>query len=284
VVYFSAIGAGKEYLEFGLFYNFHYVQNWTLGHLPAWGQLAFSLPFKAVILVIALIKITLLSRWISRPVRWATGWFFLALFASILSNRPYPHYILQVLPPLVLTLGLVAHEMTVKRKKILSTFARLATLGAAVSCLAAVCVIWTALRINHYPVVSYYQNYFRFLSGQLDPIAYRNSFNSYMSDNYMASQVLKSSSDSTAFIWGTNPMLYALSGKQPVGRFTVAFHIQDLQLYDETLAAVRASRPEYIVVMKDERVPLPGLESVLRSSYLPSRNYEHFAMWRRMQK
>lgn len=283
VAYFISIGAGKEYLEFGLLYNFHYVQNWSIGHLPSWGQTIFSLPVKALILIVALTKLTLLGHWIARPVRWSTGWLFLALFASILSNRPYPHYLLQVVPPLVLSLGLVWHEVTRKRQKPLTSLSRLMTAGAGLTSIIILTVVWSSLRIGSYPVVVYYQTFLKLATGQLSATAYRDSFNPYLADNYKANRVLRSTTEKQIFIWGTNPMLYALSGKQPVGRFTVAFHIEDLKLYQATMEVVRATAPPFVVVMKDQSTPLPGLESFLRLQYLPDRSYEYFTIWRRRQ-
>ncbi|MBP7875624.1 hypothetical protein KA012_01340 [Candidatus Woesebacteria bacterium] len=281
ILYFISIGAGKEYLDFGLLYNFHYVQNWSIGHLPAWGQLFFTLPVKAAIVALALIKLTLLGKWIARPVRWATGWFYLALFASILSNRPYPHYFLQVIPPLLLTIALVTHELTAIDRESVKIINRLFTFAAAVTSVLVMAAVWYSLRIGHYPVVSYYESFINVATKKTTPVEYRNSFNSYLDDNYAASEILKSSSEKKIFIWGTNPMLYALSGKQPVGKFTVAFHIQDLNRYQETIDAVRTELPQYIVVMKGESIVLPGLDNLLRSKYLKNRTFDHFTVWSR---
>ncbi len=281
ILYFISIGAGKEYLDFGLLYNFHYVQNWSISHLPTWGQMFFTLPIKAGIMALALIKLTLLGKWISRPVRWATGWFYLALFASILSNRPYPHYFLQVIPALLLTIALVTHELTTKDRESVKIINKLFTFAAAVTSILVMAAVWYALRIGHYPVISYYASFINLATHKTTPVEYRNSFNSYLEDNYAASEILKSSSEKKIFIWGTNPMLYALSGKQPVGKFTVAFHIQDLDRYQETIDAVRTELPQYIVVMKGESIVLPGLDNLLRSKYLKNRSFDHFTIWSR---
>lgn len=274
ILYFVAIGAGKEYLEFGLLYNFHYVQTWVLGYLPAWGQTALSLPAKAGMLFLLLAALTVSKNYVSRPVRFFAGWFALALFASILSNRPYPHYILQVIPPFTLLIGTVAHELSGKRKRV----------GAVIALLISVFLlymVWTSLRISHYPLVSYYKTYFNLMTNRVTPIEYRNSFNYYLADNYAASQLLLTTPERHIFVWGTDPMLYALSGKQPVGRFTVSFHIHDLKVYQETMDALNANKPKFIVVMRDEQGELPGFNAFLRRNYLQSRTFEHFTIWRR---
>lgn len=274
IVYFVSIGAGKEYLEFGLLYNFHYVQTWVLGYLPSWGQSALSLPGKAGVLFLLLIALTLSARFVSRPVRFFAGWFALALFASILSNRPYPHYILQVIPPLTLLIGVIIHQLSGKRRRV----GALITLAVSIFLLY---MVWTSLRISHYPLVSYYKTYFNLVTNRITPIEYRNSFNYYLADNYAASLLLRSTPERHIFVWGTDPMLYALSGKQPVGRFTVSFHIHDLKLHKETMDALNANKPKFIVVMHDEQGELPGFSAFLRRNYLQSRTFEHFTVWRR---
>lgn len=142
-------------------------------------------------------------------------------------------------------------------------------------------LIWFTLRIGHYPLQPYYQSYLDLARGKIIAIQYRDSFNAYMPDNYAASAILQTSTDPKIFIWGTNPMLYALSGKQPVGRFTVSFHIKDLNVYAETMDAVKAERPEYIVVMKNEDTPLPGLMTLLQAEYTPRHSFEYFTIWKR---
>lgn len=279
VLYFTAIGAGKEYLEFGLLYNFHYVQTWVLGYLPTWGQSLLSLPGKALITTGALVLLTLGRTYASRPLRFAAGWFYLAVFASILSNRPYPHYILQVVPPLILLLTLIIHQLTTVRRRSVRMVGGSVAVGLiSVGVLA---LVWSTLRISHYPVFSYYGRYFKLATGAMTPGEYRLSFNPYLADNYAARTLLQSSSEPRIFIWGTNPVLYALSGKQPVGRFTVSFHIQDLKLYQETIDAVMLEKPQFIVVMHDEKTPLPGLNAFLQQNYLQSGSFEHFTVWRR---
>ncbi len=281
ILYFVTIGAGKEYLEFGVLYNFHYVQNWSLEYLPKWGQFLYTFPIKALILVFTLLRLTVMRKILSRPVRWSSGWFYLALFASTLSNRPYPHYLLQVVPPLVLLLGLVWHDVTRTLPQRISIVSRLASLGVATASVFMLWLIWFTLRIGHYPLQPYYQSYLDLARGKISAIQYRDSFNAYMPDNYAASAILQTSSDPKIFIWGTNPMLYALSGKQPVGRFTVSFHIKDLNVYAETMDAVKAERPEYIVVMKNEDTPLPGLMTLLQAEYTPRHSFEYFTIWKR---
>src|SRR5690606_16791118 len=72
-------------------------------------------------------------------------------------------------------------------------------------------------------------------------------------NNQVAEEIVRNStSDERIFIWGTNPMLYALTQRVPASRFTVAFHIHDLKVYEQTLNEIKTHEPAYIVVMRKE--------------------------------
>jgi hypothetical protein len=81
------------------------------------------------------------------------------------------------------------------------------------------------------------------------------------------------------FIWGTNPTLYAQTKIVPAGRFTVAFHIQDLKVYDQTLAEIKASQPEVIIVMDNEKDSFPTLNEYLNLNYRFHKKYPRMTLY-----
>ena len=46
-------------------------------------------------------------------------------------------------------------------------------------------------------------------------------------------------------------MLYAQTHTTPTDKFTVLFHVADLNVYDQTIDHIISGAPEYIVIMKD---------------------------------
>lgn len=275
IAYFVRIGAGQAYLNFGLLYNFHYSGTWILHFSSPVLSFLYTFAGKGLILGIGILSVLLLRKYIPRSVQFLLSWTLLALFACLLSNRPYPHYFMQVFPPLILLLAsLFEWKRYVVRERI-STI-----LYTAISLFLFFGVLIT-LHAGLYPTVSYYTNFWRLVTKQQTYAQYRNSFNSLMADNYAALHYLGPSRDKKLFIWGTNPTLYALVKKQPVGKFTVSFHIKDLNAYEETIQALNAYKPEYIVVMHDENTALPGLDQLLRSNYIPFEEYDHFTLWRK---
>ncbi len=280
--YFFIRGSGSEYVEFGLLYNFHYAGNWNLplqSPLLLW---LFTLPGKTVVMGLLLICLTLLQVKLTRKWSWVLGWLVLSVFASLLSNRPYPHYFLQLIPPLTLLVGLSIETIGETISKSVSAptvFFRAIVVSGFGALLTA---IWLILGVWYYPTLPYYTRWWQLMTRQIDVSEYRRQFNPLMDDNYQVAQRINQDPEPYLFIWGTNPTLYAQTGKIPTGRFTVSFHIKDLGVYEETFADLVRRQPNFVVVMNDEQDTWPELNAYLSQWYLPDSRYTYFTLWRRV--
>ena len=277
ILYFIAIGSGKDYLDYGLLYNFRYAGSWSLPFSSILLHKVFTLPGKTLIMAFVLLVLSVRKHWFSRAFQFSAAWFVMALFASILSNRPYPHYFQQLVPPMALMLGLLINHLEHFKR---SHTIELAT-GAGVLGLYIATV--QLLNFTPYPTREYYMRFIRLMSGQWSPSEYRQSFNYLMNDNYTASRIIRESGVKEIFIWGTNPMLYAQSDTDPVGKYTVSFHIRDFNAYGETMRAVETEKPLFIVTMHDEKDPLPGLETYLNEYYIMNSSFSNFTLWKRSE-
>lgn len=274
-LYFLARGSGPDYLDFGLLYNFRYAGYWQLPFSAPWLVWLFSLPGKVVLLGAVGILLSVFSRWLSVRFQFGVIWFWLALVAATLSNRPYPHYFLQVIPPLALLLSIAVADLTTKQhllRKITSSLAFLVTSSVFI-------LVLLLLDVGLYNTQQYYSRYAQLTTGRISPQEYRESFNHLMRDNYKVAEIMQVSGYQELFIWGTNPMLYALTNTYPPGRFTVSFHIKDFDAYEETIDDVLASPPKFVVTMHDESTPLPDLEAFLQQNYMPHSDFEHLTLW-----
>jgi hypothetical protein len=282
VIYFQLRGSFNAYLNFGLLYNFHYAGNWQLHTSPLMNSL-FSLPGKVALVALLLILLTLLARFFSHRFQFLFGWFLLAVFASLLSNRPYPHYFLQLVPPTVLLLSwgvqnvLTQLRPSSKNKEQRQKLELVFVIGAVV----LLSVVKNVIGVEYYKNYQYYLRFWKLATGQISQQEYQNQFDSLVADNRAAAEIIRRSPDSQFFIWGTNPMLYAQTGKYPVGRFTVSFHIKDLRVLPETLANLQAQKPRFIVVMKDEKDTFPELNTWLAQEYMPNVQFEDYTLWMR---
>lgn len=279
ILYFALRGSLSEYIQFGLLYNFRYAAHWQLPFTAPWLLPLFTLPGKAILSTILILLLTWQQQRLTPALKLGFIWTVLGLFGATLSNRPYPHYLLQVVPGLALLLTGWCETLATKRHRKKLPSQLVASSFSLVGLSLVFCVI-RLLKFGHYPVISYYYDWAQHLTGQLTTQEYYSHYNSLMTDNYQAAQIIKQSGTSKLFIWGTNPMLYALSGTYPTGRFTVSFHIKDFQAYQETLASVVEIQPPFIIVMNNEPDPLPGLATLLDQHYVPNQNFSHFVLWK----
>ncbi len=279
VLYFMAINSGQDYLQFGLLYNLHYTQTWQLSLPSPWLEFCFSLPGKTLILAVAVMILSITKK-VSLKFKFFLGWSLLALYAASLSNRPYPHYLLQAVPPLALFITTVIEDvwhMLKAKKGWLKISSHLLTTLAIFAFFAAIIL---TLNFRPYSTKKYYVNFLKFASGGLTQQEYYQTFNKLTADNYPLAQFLKQNNVQELFIWGTNSMLYALSETVPVGRYTVAFHIEDMNAHQETLQAVADANPRFIVVMNDAP-DFPQLYQYLDQYYTANPNYNYLTLYKK---
>lgn len=274
VVYYWLRGTLGSYLEFGLLYNFRYANSWGLPTTNPIILFFLSLPGKAVVVLLLTGIFIVLQR--AKKLTFfhlfLFFWFISTFFASLLSSRPYPHYLLQMALPVAILIG----SLTQWKTRLLSE----KVVSIAMTGLLVVVLLFFNFRM--YPTVSYYTRFFSMLSGSLPQDEYENSFDRLVKDNREVTAILRNSADDNLFIWGTNPMLYAQAQKVPTSRFTVSFHIKDIPGSDtETFQKIQTTMPYYIVVMRNERDRLTGLADLLASEYIPAKSYDSMILYKK---
>lgn len=284
ILFFILKGAGQEYLDFGLLYNFRYAGSWQLPFTNSLLLFLFTLPGKALILAGFCVVLTLCKKYLSPAYQFILFWFGLSLFASLLSNRPYPHYYLQIAPALALILSGTIDEAI---QAITSTGIRAYKniLGPLLGLLSITVFVSILLLIDvrPYPTVKYYTTFMQLARGNISAAEYNQRFDAHMKDNYAAVEVMQQCPDDHLFIWGTNPMLYALSDRIPTGRFTVSFHIKDFDAFDETYADLVEKAPSFIVVMNNENSDFPQFYEYLAAEYEQTPvTFDKFKLWNRI--
>ncbi len=280
IAYFVAIGSGQDYLQFGLLYNFHYASNWSLPFSNPFLVQLFTLQGKILVAALIYFVLTIKTKWFKPHQQIIFGWFILSLVGALLSNRPYPHYFQQLVPALTLLIGNMVDTFMTKSSKSKKKF----DFNTLLSLVLLVLFVGSLKLLNFgaYPSLEYYQKFYKLVTNKMTKQEYNQSFNHFMDDNYEAAEIIKQSGVDEIFIWGTNPMLYALSQTNPTGRFTVSFHIKDLKVYEETLTDFKDKKPMFVVVMNDEHEELSGLDEYLQKYYVLNSNFTHFSLWKRL--
>lgn len=274
VAFFALNNATDYYAQFGWLYNFRYSNSFSVPVEHPILKFLFTMTGKAFVVAVAGVVVVLLQKVLRPTYRFVFMWCVLALFATLISSRPYPHYFIQMIPPVALLAGLLFTKWKLVEK----------VLGIAVIAVW----IWSMflIQVGVYGVSEYYSNFFDYITKKVTLQQYRQRFNYLMDDTYAVATYLKQTTMPTdrLFIWGTNPMLYALSQRVPAGRFTVSFHIKDFDAYEETIDSIRKTKPPVMVVMKDEDGKFDAFYSELRDSYAFVADYQYMTVYRRVLK
>ena len=168
----------------------------------------------------------------------ASLWLAFSLFSAFFSQRPYTHYVLVLLPSVCLVLGLLFVN---------KNFSRISGVLAISSFIIIV------LSFNFYTkTIFYYQNFVSFLSGKENVTSYQKFFDGSTPRDYeIASYVnLYAKKSDNIFIWGNNAQVYKLAEKNPLLRYTVAYHITGYPTgISEMEKAIETKKPRLIIIM-----------------------------------
>ena len=282
ILYYVVRGSGQAYLQYGLLYNFHYTQTWQVDYGSQLLNFLISLNGKTLLLFSSILGLSLIKT-LKLKFKFLLSWFLLSVYAVLLSNRPYPHYFLQAMPPLVFLGAAVLEEVISYLKAKKKNIVQLIPVFLTVLFLLITKSALNLLNFSQYAVKPYYQNFYRYAKSELNQEQYFQTFNDLMSDNYQLSTFLKTQGVKELFIWGNNPMLYALSQTIPTCKFTVAFHVVDMKVFDETFVELKQAAPEYIVLMKNAYKNFPEFYTYLNNNYLPNHSYKHMVLYKQIK-
>jgi len=242
VLYFFSKGALASYLYAAIFQNFNYISN--LEVVTSNNVTPYSMAFKLAFLTIFIFLISLfyVKKKINKNTAFLSLWFIFTIFAALLSSRPYAHYLIQIIPSLILILFLLLSKIPKSNKFV------------SIVCLFIFTSIVIKYKYYFYPVFSYYSTSYQYIFNKVDKEKYYLLFDDYVPSVYQISQYIKenTSPGDKIFIWDNLPFVYSLSQRLPVGRYTTAYHVHDFNAYDETITQLKVDLPTYIIYKKQE--------------------------------
>ncbi len=272
LIYYAFQGAFYQYLAAAFFQNIPYLSSWA-GQTQASGLPLFLLA-RAWVVALLVILLFLLRKKISFRAQLILMWFAFSWFAALLSSRPYPHYLIQVLPALSLCFGL----LFAKEKGFLIERVIPATL------LVIFIATFSGFQFWSYPSLPYYLNFYQFVLRSKNQQEYFKDFdgranNIYQVANYLQSRTI---ANEKIFIWGNIPFIYPLARRLPVGRYAVAYHIIDFDGYQETIAKLQELKPRYIIVDPQEKRPFSEFFLLLDEKYFLAKQIGDFRIFHRL--
>jgi hypothetical protein len=261
-VFFGFKQALGFYLSAAFAQNLPYLSSWGNQQVSAGG---FSSGFliRFLIMGFLILALFIFRKKLSLALKVIIVWFATSLFAALLSGRPYPHYLLEVLPAFSLSFGLLLG----KKGKFLKAIP-LVFLGFFV-------FIFYSFHFWYYPNLPYFKNFYQYVLRLKSKSDYLAFFNPQADDLYQTADFIRSHTlpNEKIFIWGTQPSIYALSGRLPVGRYTVSYHVFDFKGEEETLGALRFQPPRWLILTDDEKRDFPQLDFFVTERYSLFQNF-----------
>ncbi len=261
IVYYTAKGAFTPYVRSALMQN--------IGYLSSWQGEGSELFTRLKILALLTI-ITFVARKIfSKEMLFFFTWFTFSLFGALLSERPYPHYLIESSPSIAILAALLINKLF--KFKLTAKTSNLADILLPLLAISLLIFSHNHYQFWRYPQLSYYQNFADKLIGAKTNEEYVSYWGDRALENQKLAKFIKETTlpDDNIFVWGEASCTYALSDRLPPGRYMVNYHIFDFDGYQETLRAIDEKKPKLIIKMKDESRRWPELELYLEKNYLP---------------
>jgi hypothetical protein len=270
ILWYAFRGALSEYLTAAFLQNLGYLSTWS-------GQAATKAPFlvknAALLIKFAFILISCFILFIKRKaLSWQfiflTLWVLFASFAVALSERPYPHYFVQVLAPVSILLGLFFTD------KSLTQTLSLLPLGIAF-------FVPFYYKFWFYPTSSYYLRFLSLVTHQTNKQQYLQSFNKILPRNYEIANIISkiTGKKDKVFVWGDSAQLYALSRRLPPIKYTADYHIKDFYTNQMVVKDLESNLP-VVVVTLPEASPFPELHLLLTGKYFLLTQNEGAQVWK----
>ncbi len=270
-VWYFFHGALKEYLVAAFLQNIGYLSSFRPGDVrkPFLVRNA-PLILRGLVVLAGSGVLYLKRKRLSSQFIFVTIWLLFTLFAVTLSERPYPHYLIQSLAPISFLLAILFTQKTFEQ-------------SLAIIPLSLAFLVPVFYKFYYYPTSSYYQRFLEFATRRISKEQYFAKFDGNVNRNYKISEFIVSSSKNSEkiFVTGDAPPIYALSRHLPPIKYVVAYHINDYSTRDVVTKELEAKKPKFIVILPDS--PFPEIIPLLRRSYVLINTIEGAEIWSYMK-
>lgn len=256
-IWFYLQGDLNSYIKAAFLQNIGYISSFRPGdaNKPFIIRNA-PLLIRAAIVLAGLILLWFFHKKTNKQFVLMSTWVLFALFAITLSERPYPHYLLQAIAPISLLLANLFTDKTINQ-----TF--------SIIPLAIAFFVPFYYKFWIYPVTPYYVRFINFASGKISRQDYFSNFSSTTPRNYEIADFLSKSTttDQKVFVWDPDaPAIYALSRRLPPLKFVVPYHINDYSNIDELIDQINKNQPKIIIITSFQ--PIPQLLEIIKKDYI----------------
>lgn len=269
LIWYTLRGAANEYITAAFLQNVGYLSTWRPGDV-AKPLLVRNAPLlvRTSVVVVGMLILYRMRKKLSGQFIFTTSWLLLALFAATLSERPYPHYLIQPAAPISILAAVLFTQKTLEQ-------------SLAILPLTLAFFVPVYFKFWYYPTTTYYVRFVKLAAGQISKDEYLSTFGSHVLRNYKIADYLArlTKKDDRVFVWGDGVAIYALSRRLPPIKYVADYHIADFSSPSEVMAALDANMPAYIIVLPDS-LPFPELKLFLRSNYGLAAEIEGARVWK----
>lgn len=268
-VWYTSKGAFHDYLVAAFMQNFGYVSSWRASQVSQ-PFLVKNAPLiaRGVVMLLAIGLVYVKRIKLHPAFSLSVVWLATSLFAATLSERPYPHYLIQVTPALSMIIAFLF--LSVKKEQVYAVIPLTVFLGTVVY-----------YQFWYYNSAAYYERFISYATKQIGKDEYFSRFSADVNTNYQVAQFLSESStpNESVFIWGDSAPVYALSRRLPPIKYVANYHISDFSSNEEVASALNAEPPGYIVIYPNAPA-FPELTILLRKKYIVLATIQSVVVWR----
>lgn len=256
-VWYFFKGALPEYVKAAFLQNVGYLSSFR----PQDVQKSFlvrnaPLLTRALILLLGMGIFWLFRKKLSKNFILFGIWLLLTLFAVTLSERPYPHYLIQSAAPIALYAAMFFAEKSIEQAYVVVP-------------LALALFVPFHYKFYNYSTWEYYLRFVNFATQKTTKEAYFSAFSPTTNRNYGLADFLANSStpDEKVFMWDPDSAsVYALARRLPPIKYVVPYHVFDFSSRADVAKQIEANPPRFIIFTSNN--PYPELGHLIKTRYL----------------
>lgn len=270
-VYFFFKDALPEYIKAAFLQNVGYLSSFRPGDIqkPFYIRNA-PLLIRAFIVFFGTLILFISRKKLTKNFILICLWTLFGLFAVTLSERPYPHYFVQVVAPISLLLSIFFTEKSVEQ-------------SLTVIPLLLIFVVPVYYKFYYYPTASYYGRFINLATKRINKESYFQSFSPTLSRDYEIAKflILSSKVSDRAFMWDSDSAsVYALSHRLPGIKYVADYHIIDYSNKQMVANELNSNPPKFIILTSVN--PYPELNILLKNKYLLINQIQNANIYSRM--
>lgn len=268
LIWYFFKGALGDYIKAAFLENLGYINTWNGVSQGSFLVKHGPLLIRASIILIGLVILRVFNKKLNKSFMIATIWLLTSLFAVTLSQRPYPHYMIQAVPAIALLIGILVSSN--KIEQVLSVIP-----------LTIAIVVPIYYQFYYYPTFSYYQRFAQFATGKISKWEFFNEFDPTTKGNYDTAQTITKLAvdNEKVFIWGNDaPTIYALSRHLPPIKYVADYHITDFSSLSQTASDLSKNPPPLIVILPNSP-NFKELQNLLTKKYIIISSQNNTQIW-----